>query len=166
MITRSFVAPAGTEDPGRIARPSRSSDAALESFVRDLGYPPRRVSEVVDRLCREWGATTVTEARRCLAEWIGHLRASAVDSARPARYPSADDAVASFVVSGAALWDIDVLFADPATLPSSHRSVLVDPVAAIVPRERPLDMPTATLAARRRRTAEHPARRSNWVPAR
>ena len=131
----------------------------LETFIAELGYPPARISAVVARFRRERGAMTATEAAERLAEWISAIRDEPV---------AAEEAASAFILSGAAMWHTETVFADPSTLSAAHRRALGRSRSVVVPGERPLSMPPQSLAIRRGRRADVDpvARRLTWVPSR
>jgi hypothetical protein len=136
----------------------------LDRFVRDLGFPASAGESVVARFRRERGAMTAEEAAAHLAAWIGEVRET-----RGVRADvSVADATESFVVSGAAMWGVEVLFSDPTALSAAHVDALAAGRGRVVPVERPLAMPPQDLSVRwrRRRPVEPVARRLSWVPSR
>jgi hypothetical protein len=145
---------------------SEPSRLHLETFIRDLGYPAERVEEVIFHFRRERGAMTVDDAAGHLADWM-----SAVDRvhAGDERSITPEDATASFVLSGAAMWHPDTLFADPSALPPAHRAALSAASTTVVPLESPLPMPPQDLAGPRwgrRRRSEPTVRRVSWMSSR
>jgi hypothetical protein len=142
-----------------------ASRRRVEAFVRDLGYPADRVEEAVYRFRRERGAMTVEDAAAHLAEWIESIHRAHHGTARSL---SVEDASTAFVLSGAAMWSADTLFAEPASLPAAHRAAIASGASSVVPDERPLTMPAQDLTGRRwgRRRVEPTVRRLSWVPSR
>lgn len=142
-----------------------TSRRRFEAFVRDLGYPADRVEEAVYRFRRERGAMTVEDAAAHLAEWVASIHRAHHGSDRSL---SVEDASAAFVLSGAAMWSADTLFAEPASLPAAHRAAIASGASSVTPAERPLTMPAQDLAGRRwgRRRVEPTVRRLSWVPTR
>lgn len=140
----------------------------LERFVRDLGYPSAVSDAVIFRLRRERGAMTAHDAGLHLAEWITRLRA--VSGQGDGSPVSVDEAVSAFVMSGAGMWNVDVLFAEPSTIPRAHRAALAAHRSRVVPAERPLPMPPQNLDGprwgRRRTRVEPTIRRLSWMPSR
>ncbi|RUQ98914.1 hypothetical protein [Labedella endophytica] len=154
-------------------QPAAAGDSAeagrrqlLERFVEDLGYPAAVVGDVISRFRRERGAMTASDAGHRLAEWIGEVRRAA--EGRTAIVPVAD-AVEAFVLSGAAMWHVDALFAEPSALPATHRAALTRHRSSVVPIEHPLPMQPQNLDGPRwgRRSRPEPTvRRLSWVPSR
>lgn len=139
----------------------------LERFVRDLGYPAAVSGAVITRLRRERGAMTARDAGLRLADWITLVRDA--DGVGSGAAVTVAEAVAAFVVSGAAMWHVDVLFADPSTLSPAHRAALSGERSRVVPAERPLAMVAQSLDGpqwRRRARIEPNVRRLSWVPSR
>jgi len=140
----------------------------LERFVRDLGYPSSVSDAVIFRLRRERGAMTAHDAGVHLADWITRVRdESGHGTGSPV---SVDEAVSAFVMSGAGMWGVDVLFADPSAISGAHRTALAAHRSRVVPAERPLAMPPQNLDGprwgRRRARTQPTARRLSWVPSR
>jgi hypothetical protein len=138
----------------------------LERFVRDLGYPDTISDAVISRFRRERGAMTADDAGVRLADWITRVRQTDGPSNEAV---SVDDAIDTFVMSGAAMWHVDVLFADPSALSVAHRSALAAHRARVVPTERPLAMPAQSLDGPRwgrRARVEPTVRRLSWIPSR
>lgn len=140
----------------------------LERFVHDLGYPASVSDAVIFRLRRERGAMTAHEAGIHLADWITRVRESNGDGTGSA--VSVDEAVSAFVMSGAGMWGVDVLFAEPSAISGAHRAALATHRSRVVPAERPLSMPPQSLDGprwgRRRARVEPSVRRLSWVPSR
>lgn len=140
----------------------------LERFVHDLGYPSTVSDAVIFRLRRERGAMTAHDAGIHLADWITRVRDESGhgDGSRV----SVDEAVSAFVMSGAGMWNVDVLFAEPSTISGAHRTALAAHRSRVVPTERPLAMPPQSLDGprwgRRRARVEPTVRRLSWVPSR